>query len=40
MTLIRVLREKNANGGKKMSQNDLLKQYAGINAARRAKMKK
>lgn len=40
MTLIRVIREKNANGGKKMSQNDILKQYAGINAARRAKFKK
>lgn len=39
MTLIRVIREKNA-GGKKMSQTDVLKQYAGLNAARRAKFKK
>lgn len=36
LTLIRVCDEK-GQPGKKMSQNDILKQYAGVNAKRRRK---
>lgn len=38
MTLLRVCSVKNSNGGKKMSQQDTLRNYAQLNAMRRAKM--